>query len=145
MSKPAITTEGGNCLAFPDTCHLPAPPPPAGPGGIPTPYPNKFDNMSAKKTTKKVKFNKKKVCTQGSKTSRSMGDEAGCSNLPTPKGLMSMKNMHEGEYKGYSSKVKAENKGLVRLLDSTSHNGGGNDNQPMGKALVPSQVKIIAN
>jgi hypothetical protein len=27
-------------IAFPDVCHTPAPPGPAGPGGVPIPYPN---------------------------------------------------------------------------------------------------------
>ncbi len=145
MTKPAVTKEGGECLAFPDTCHLPAPPPPAGPGGIPTPYPNKGSISSTDKATEKVLFNKKGVCVQNSKMARSSGDEAGCSNLPTPKGLMSQKNMDEIEFKSHSSKVKAENKGIVPMLASTSHNGGGNDNQPMGKVIVPSQVKILIN
>lgn len=132
-------------MAVPDTCHIPAPPPPAGPGGIPTPFPNKGSISSTDKATKKVKFNKKGVVKQDSKIGSSMLDEAGCSNLPTPKGLMSQKNMHEIEFKDYSSKVKAENKGVVPLLATTSHNGGGNDNQPMGKAIVPSQIKILIN
>jgi hypothetical protein len=101
--------------------------------------------MSTDKATKKVLFNKKGVVKQDSKLGRSSGDEAGCSNLPTPKGLMSQKNMHEVDYKSYSSKVKAENKGIVPLLATTSHNGGGNDNQPMGKVIAPSQVKILIN
>ena len=95
--KPALIKATGLCLAFPDTCHIPAPPPPAGPGGIPTPFPNIGDISSTDKCTKKVLFNKKGVLVKGSKIPRSQGDEAGCSNLPTPKGLMSQKNMGAGE------------------------------------------------
>lgn len=142
MGKPAATKKGGNCLAVPDTCHLPAPPPPAGPGGIPTPYPNKGDCSSADKATTKVLFQKKGVCVQDSEIPRSSGDEAGCSNLPTPKGLMSQKNMSKVVFKSYSSKVKAEGKGIVPAGATTAHNGSGNANAPAGKHAVPSQTKV---
>ena len=145
MGQPAVTKQGGKCLAAPDTCHLPAPPPPAGPGGIPTPYPNKGDCSSADKTTKKVVFNKKKICVENSKLPRSSGDEAGCSNLPTPKGLMSQKNMGKIRFKSHSSKVKAENKGIVPLLATSAHNGSGNENAPMGKVIQSSCTNIMIN
>ena len=141
--KPASTKEGGNCLAAPDTCHIVAPPPPAGPGGIPTPFPNKGDLSGADKATKKVLFGKKGVIVENSKLGRSSGDEAGCSNLPTPKGLMSQKNMGKVAFKSSSSKVKAQGKGIVRLTDSTAHNGSGNENAPMGKIIAPSQTTVL--
>lgn len=138
-----MTKGGGKCLAVPDTCHQPAPPPPAGPGGVPIPYPNKGEVRSSKKATKKVKFLKKGVIVEDSKIPRSSGDEGGCSQLPTPKGLMSQSNMGEIEYTSHSSKVKAENKGIVPMAAGTSHNGKGNDNAPKGKIIAPSQTKIL--
>lgn len=140
--KPSATKKGGMCIAFPDTCHIPAPPPPAGPGGIPTPFPNKGSCSDSKKTTKKVFFQKKEVCIEGSEIPSSMGDEAGSSNLPTPKGLMSQSNTGKIKFKDWSSKVKAEGKGLVSLLASTEHNGS-NANAKLGKHCVPSQMKVM--
>ncbi len=142
MGKPAGSKKGGDIIATPDACHLPAPPPPAGPGGVPTVYVNKGSLSSADKATKKVLFDKKGVIVEDSEISRSMGDEPGCSNLPTPKGLMSQKNMGKIVFKTHSSKVKAEGKGVVTLGATTSHNGSGNANQPAGKFAVPGQVKI---
>lgn len=143
MGKPAATKKGGECLAVPDTCHLPAPPPPAGPGGIPTPYPNKGSPSSADKVTKKVLMENKKVVVEDSEIPSSMGDEAGCSNLPTPKGLMSQKNTSKIVFKSHSSKVKAEGKGIVPAGATTAHNGTGNANAPAGKHMVPSQMKVL--
>jgi hypothetical protein len=141
--KPSATKKGGMCMAFPDTCYLPAPPPPAGPGGIPIPYPNKGSNSDATKTTKKVYFEKKEVIIDGSEIPSTMGDEPGCSNLPTPKGLMSQMNTKKVVFKDPSSKVKAEGKGLICLLAGTEHNGMGNMNAKVGKHALPSQVKVM--
>jgi hypothetical protein len=145
MGKPACTKKGGQCIAFPDTCHLPAPPPPAGPGGIPTPYPNKGSCSDTTGTTKKVFFQKKEVAIDGSKIPSSTGDEAGCSNLPTPKGLMSQTNTGKIVYKDWSSKVKAEGKGVVVLGASTEHNGPANMNAKTGKQAIPSQTKVLVS
>jgi hypothetical protein len=143
MGKPAATKKGGECLAVPDTCHQPAPPPPAGPGGIPIPYPNTGSCSSADQATTKVLFEKKGVCVESSEIPSSTGDEAGCSNLPTPKGLMSQKNRDKVTFKTYSSKVKAEGKGIVAAGATTGHNGSGNQNQPGGKHVKPSQTKVM--
>ncbi|MBN4059142.1 DUF4150 domain-containing protein [Endomicrobium sp. AH-315-J14] len=139
MGKPACTKKGGLCLAFPDTCHLPAPPPP---GGVPTPYPNKDDPSSTDKATKTVLMEKKGVCVENNVIPRSSGDEAGCSSLPTPKGLMSQTNMSKVIFKTHSSKVKAQGKGIVPAGATTAHNGGGNKNMPAGKHIKPSQTKV---
>ena len=145
MHKPVATKAGGECLAVPDVCHLPAPPPPAGPGGIPTPYPNKAGCSSCDKTTKKVLAVNKPICVEDSEIPRSSGDEAGCSNLPTPKGLTSQKNMSETSFKSFSSKVKAEGKAVVFAGATTGQNGKGNQNMPTGKHVTPSQTKVWAS
>jgi hypothetical protein len=142
MPKPPCTKTGGQCLAFPDTCHSPAPPPP---GGAPGPLPNKGSCSDSVDTTEKVFFQKKEVVIDGSKIPSSMGDEPGCSNLPTPKGLMSQTNTGKIKYLDPSSKVKAEGKGLISLGATTEHNGSGNMNAKMGKHLVPSQLKVLNN
>ena len=140
---PVATKAGGTCLSAPDVCHVPAPPPPAGPGGIPTPFPNTGQVSSASKTTSKVLVSNKGSCVEGSEIGRSSGDEAGCSNLPTPKGLMSMKNMGKVTFKRHSSKVKFEGKGVVTHTAMTAHNGDGNANAPCGAHLAPSQTKVL--
>jgi hypothetical protein len=142
MTMPAATTAGGSALAAPDTCNIPAPPPPAGPGGIPTPFLNKADLSSTQKVDGSVLFDGKKVVVETSKVPRTSGDEAGVSNLPTPKGLMSMKNMDEADFKTSSSKVKVRGKGVVGLLATTGQNGS-NANMPAGTHLAPSQTKIL--
>jgi hypothetical protein len=140
--NPAATKAGGIALATPDTCYLPAPPPPGGPGGIPTPYPNKGSLDSADGCTEKVLIVHKGACVEDSEIGSSHGDEAGCSNLPTPKGLVSQKNLGKVVFKTHSSKVKLEGKGAVVHLATTAHNGDGNANAPCGKHTVASQHKV---
>lgn len=143
MGLPAATKKGGTALAAPDTCHIPAPPPPAGPGGIPTPFPNTAMLTQTDKCTEKVVFENKGVVVEDSEVPRTMGDEPGVSNLPTPKGLMSQKNMDKCVFKKHSSKVKAQGKGIVTHTAVTAHNGSGNANMPTGAHMVPSQVKVL--
>jgi hypothetical protein len=143
MPLPAATKAGGTALAAPDTCNIPAPPPPAGPGGIPTPFPNTASLSSTDKATTKVLMGNKGVVVEDSEVPRTSGDEAGVSNLPTPKGLMSQQNMGKAVFKTSSGKVKAEGKGIVTLTATTAHNGSGNMNMPAGTHLVPSQTKIL--
>ena len=140
---PAATKAGGTALGAPDVCHVPAPPPPAGPGGIPTPFPNTGMLNTCDKCTERVQVSNKGACVENSEMPSSRGDEPGVSNLPTPKGLMSQKNMNKVVFKTYSSKVKFEGKGVVRHTATTAHNGAGNANVPVGAHLVPSQTKVI--
>jgi hypothetical protein len=143
MPLPAATKAGGQALATPDTCYIPAPPPPAGPGGIPTPFPNMASLSDTDKATTKVLMSNKGIVVEDSEVPRTSGDEAGVSNLPTPKGLMSQKNMAKAVFKTYSGKVKAEGKGIVTHTATTAHNGSGNMNMPAGTHMVPSQTKIL--
>jgi hypothetical protein len=95
------------------------------------------------KATKNVLFSNKGVVVEDSEVPRTIGDEPGVSNLPTPKGLMSQKNMGKAVFKTYSSKVKAEGKGVVTHTATTAHNGTGNMNMPAGTHMVPSQTKVL--
>jgi len=142
---PAATKGGGQALATPDTCHIPAPPPPAGPGGIPTPFPNTGMLSSSDKCTDKVLIDNQGACVEDSEIGTTQGDEAGVSNLPTPKGLMSQKNMGKMVFKQHSSKVKLQGKGVVTHTAMTAHNGDGNANMPSGTHMSPSQTKVIVN
>ena len=140
---PAATKDGGTALGTPDVCHIPAPPPPAGPGGIPTPFPNTGMLNTADKCTEKVQISNKGACVEDSEIPSSHGDEAGVSNLPTPKGVMSQTNMGKIIFKTHSSKVKLEGKAAVTLSAVTQHNGNGNMNDPVGTHTVPSQTKVL--
>jgi hypothetical protein len=98
---------------------------------------------TASKVTTKVQVQNKGACVESSEMGSSRGDEPGVSNLPTPKGLMSQKNMGKVVFKTHSSKVKFQGKGVVRHTATTAHNGTGNVNMPMGAHMVPSQTKVI--
>ena len=145
MHLPVATKEGGTALATPDTCHVPAPPPPAGPGGIPNPFPNTGQLNSSDKVTTKVLISNKGICVEDSEIPSSHGDEPGCSNLPTPKGLMSQTDTGKVVFKQHSAKVKAEGKGVVLHTAVTAHNGTGNANMPAGSHMAPSQTKVLAS
>ncbi len=139
------TTEGGQGVSMPpDVCYLPAPPqPPAGPGGIPTPYPNKGEISDAKKVTKKVFIRNKPVTVAGSYVPSSSGDDAGCSQGPLPGklGLKSRKQGDKVEFTQESSTVKFEGKGVICQGASTKHNDG----NTIGKFMKPSQSDVLAD
>jgi hypothetical protein len=142
IGMPAGSKKGGTAQGGPDVCHIPAPPPPAGPGGIPTPFPNVGSLSGADKTVSKVLIEKKDTVVEDSEIPSSKGDEAGVSNLPTPKGLMSQKNMGEVKFQKASSKVFADGKPMVYQTAPTTHNGS-NANAPVGVFGVPSQTKVF--
>lgn len=121
------TTEGGRAMnAAPDVCCIPAPPPPGGPGGIPTPFPNMGMLSGAKKTTGKVLVRNKKALVEGSYVPSSKGDEPGCSNNPTParKGVAAGKNTGKVTFEKHSGKVKLQGKGAIFQGVPTKHNQG---------------------
>ena len=65
---PIATKEAGQAMmTAPDVCYIPAPPPPPlGPGGIPTPFPNMGMLASADKTSKNVLVRNKPALVEGS-------------------------------------------------------------------------------
>ena len=131
---PAITNGGGQCLAMPDVCITPVPPPV---GQVPIPYPNIGMMNQAQKTSKNVKFAGKEVVTLKSEIPRSMGDEAG-----TGKGIISGSNMDKVTFKIGSSKVKVEGQPCVYLTSMTGQNGM-NANVPAGIVVAPGQTNVI--
>lgn len=141
MKTPNSSVEGGKSIGLaPDVCYIPAPPPPSGPGGIPTPFPNSGSHDSAKKTTKKVFIRNKKCLVEGSEIPSTMGDEPGCSsNIPPgQKGVKARKNKGKVEFTQHSSVVKMEGKGVICQGATTKHN----DANTMGKHGVPSQSVV---
>jgi len=70
----------------PNVCLVPAPPPPAGPQGIPTPFPIMTDSSSiAESPADGVEHGGKKVMNTDSVASGIKGNEAGVGNLPPTK------------------------------------------------------------
>lgn len=126
--------------AAPDVCCLPAPTPPAGPGGIPTPYPNMGMLTGAKKTTTKVLVRNKKALVEGSTIDSSRGDEPGCSPNPTParKGMAVAKNMAKVSFEKHSGKVKFQGRGVIFHGVPTKHNAG----NTMGTFASASQSQV---
>lgn len=116
MGKPITTAAGGVCVAFPDVCLTPAPPPPGN--SVPVPYPNigtlsegNMDNLSGT-----VKCKRKWVVHSESSIRDSTGDEAGSAH-PTTKGKV--------EFSTASTTVKCDGgKGVVRMFDTTTQNDG---------------------
>lgn len=139
---PASTTEGGQSISTaPSVCYVPAPPVPAGPGGIPTPFPNVASHGSAEGVTQKVFIRNKPCLVEGSSIPSSSGDEAGCSqNLPPgKKGLKSMENLGKCEFPSHHATVKLEGKGAIVHLATTKQNNG----NTVGQHASPSQTKVI--
>jgi hypothetical protein len=144
MQFPNASKEGGQGIILsPDVCYIPAPPPPpAGPGGIPTPFPNIGNLTGADKTTDKVLIRNKESLVEGSLVPSSTGDEPGCSTIVPPgqKGLASMKNMEKVEFAKHSSKVKFDGKGVITHTSPTKHNS----TNTAGNHSVPSQTVVLS-
>jgi hypothetical protein len=139
---PASTKQAGQSLAIaPDVCFVPAPMPPAGPGGIPVPFPNMGQHAMAKKTTTTVYVGKKEVLVDGAELPSSSLDEAGCSMNPIPgqKGIISRKNMAKVVFKKHSGTVKFQGKGVITHTAPTMQN----QNNAPGMHSVPSQMTVL--
>ena len=130
---PGATKAGGQALAFPDVCKVPAAPSPP----IPTPFPNMGQVRSTSGTIAKVQFANKDVVVESSKISSSSGDEAG-----TLKGLISSTTGSEVSFRRGSSKVLVAGKAAVVHTAPTAHNGS-NANAPPGMHADPSQTKVL--
>ena len=123
MGKPIATAAGGVCVAVPDVCQTPTPPPPGN--TVPVPYPNigtlSEGNMDGLSETVKCQGNW--VVTKDSSIKDSTGDEAGSSH-PTTKGKV--------EFATASETVKCDDgKGVVRMFDTTTQN----DSNAVGTVL----------
>ena len=134
---PLCTKAGGQALAFPDVCKVPAPPAPP----VPVPFPNvaMLKQASGGTCSKKVKVLNQPVITVASEVPRTMGDEAG-----TVGGVSSGTNMDKATFKAGVSKVKVEGDDVVNNLKATAHNGA-SANAPSGAVLAPSQTKVLVN
>lgn len=134
---PACTNGGGSIATTGpvDACKTPTP---GGP--VPMPYPNLAQLTQAKGGTcsSKVKIGGKKAVHKASEVSMSSGDEPGTAGG----GIVSSKFKGACDFKKGSGRVKVEGKALLHLSGQSGHNGGGNDNVPMGVVVTPSQTKV---
>ncbi|MCA9607917.1 MAG: DUF4150 domain-containing protein [Myxococcales bacterium] len=135
---PASTNGGGQAMAMPDVCKVPAPP---SPSPVPTPFPNiaMLNQADGGTCSSRVRIANKKVCTVQTEISRTSGDEAG-----TLKGVVSSSNMDKAVFRSGVSKVQVEGKDIAVHLRPTAHNGS-NANAPGGTHVAPSQTSVIVS
>jgi hypothetical protein len=132
---PASTKGGGQCMAFPDVCKVPAPPAPF----VPVPFPNiaMLPQGNGGTMSSKVKIGNQPAATKDTEIPMSSGDEAG-----TLGGMISGQFKGACKFKSGSSKVKWEGKAAVHVTSPIGQNGS-NANAPGGMQVAPSQVKVL--
>lgn len=132
---PASTNGGGQAMAMPDVCKVPAPPAPP----VPTPFPNiaMLNQADGSTCSSRVRILNRKACTLRTEIARTSGDEVG-----TLKGLVSNMNMDKALFRRGSARVKVEGAALVTAMAPTAQNGS-NANAPLGTQLSPSQTKVL--
>lgn len=121
MGLPISTKTSGICFAIPDICLTPTPG-----GTIPIPYPNIGDLSQAVNVSTRVKLGGQPVILQASEIPSSQGDQAGVSG-----GVASGKIMGKVTFSTFSTTVKVEGKGVVRMGDTTMQN----ENNAVGTVL----------
>jgi hypothetical protein len=130
---PVSTKQGGDCIAFPDTCKTPSPV-----GTVPVPYPNTAMLMQAlpPTCTFKVKIMNQALITKQTTIPATTGDEAGAAG-----GVVSSMIKGPAQPKTGSLKVKAEGNPVVFQTCVWGQNGT-NANAPAGMQATPSQTKV---
>lgn len=131
---PAATRGGGQCLAFPDVCKVPAPPAPP----IPVPFPNIAQCAMANPgtCTMIVKILNQPALHVGSKIPMSSGDEAGVAG-----GVVSGVNMQAAGFKVGLPTIKLEGNDAIAHLAVTGQNGS--NANAVGVHIVPSQAVVF--
>ncbi|MDU8910053.1 DUF4150 domain-containing protein [Aestuariicoccus sp. MJ-SS9] len=121
-NKREISAEKQGCkviAAFPDTCFTP-PENPATPPGVPIPYPNFGMDSDLTKGSGTVKIKDGAISQENSSHyKKCSGDEAGSA---AKKGVITSKNTGKVYAQAWSSDVKVEGKGVVRLGDLATTN-----------------------
>ena len=126
----AVTLQGGQCLAMPDVCQVPAPPAPP----IPTPFPNVAMPMIGNPAATKVFIAGTPALHKGSKIPQTDGNQPGVIG-----GVISGTIMGQAEFLVGSMTVKLQGNPAVRLGDLTKHNNG----NAFGAVLAPSQTVVM--
>ncbi len=134
---PASTNGGGQAMAMPDVCKVPAPPAPP----VPTPFPNiaMLNQADGSTCSDRVRIGGRKTCTVQTEIARTSGDEAG-----TLFGVVSNKNMDKAVFRQGVSRVSVEGHDIVVHLKPTAHNGS-NANAPTGTQVAPSQTTVLVS
>lgn len=129
----AMCMEGGQCLAFPDTCNTPTP---VGP--VPVPYPNTSMGNSANPglCAKAVLFDFMPALNLSSMIPLSNGDEGGVAG-----GLVSGMFIGPTTFTMGSTAVFVEGQPAVYLSSPTSQNGSMPN--AVGANISPSQTKVM--
>lgn len=128
----ALTLQGGQILAMPDVCKVPAAPLPP----IPTPFPNLANPMLASPVTTKVLLAGMPALTVASSIPLSSGDEGGSAG-----GVVSAVLMGKASFVQGSAKVMLEGKPAVCMGASTLQNL----NNASGQVLQAGQTKVMIN
>jgi hypothetical protein len=133
---PASTNGGGQCMAMPDVCLVPAPPAPP----IPTPFPNiaMCNQADGGTCSSKVKMSGKNAMMVVSEITMSSGDDPGRLG-----GVVCGKIKGPAKFKQGSGKVKIEGKGAAYLGAMVGQNDDSNSNMPAGHQIAPSQTKVM--
>ena len=133
MPLPAATRQGGDTMAFPDTCKTPTPV-----GTIPIPYPNTAQLMQANPAScpDKVTIMNQAPITKQSMVPQTSGDEAGATG-----GAVSGMIKGPAQPKTASTAVDFGCNKAVRQTDIWGQNGT-NANAPAGIQASPSQTKV---
>jgi uncharacterized protein DUF4150 len=127
----------GIAASFPDVCKTPAPPAPF----VPIPYPNIAQSSDTSQGSTTVKCDGNPIMLEGSTFSMSSGDEAGSAGG----GMVSSKIKGKAEFTMHSFDVKADGKGVPRLLDPMQTNEGSpanSMNPAEAQAVIPA-VPIV--
>lgn len=134
---PAATKAGGNAMAFPDTCKVPAPPAPP----VPTPFPNiaMLNQANPATCALMVKIMNQPAAHKSTMITMSSGDEAGVAG-----GLVSGMIKGPATFKMGVMKVKIAGNDAINQMKTAGQNGT-SANAPAGTLLTPSQVKVIIN
>ncbi len=132
---PASTNGGGQAMAIPDVCKVPAPPSPP----VPTPFPNiaMLNQANGSTCSSRVRILNRKACTVRTEISRTSGDEAG-----TAMGVVSNKQMDKAVFRQGSAKVKVEGAAIVTAMTPPAHTGP-TATAPVGSPPAPSQPPVI--
>ncbi|MEW6262381.1 MAG: DUF4150 domain-containing protein [Thermodesulfobacteriota bacterium] len=124
----ALTIEGGQLMATPDTCQTPQPL-----GTVPVPYPNIAMPPVASSTTTKVLIAGMPALTKNSRISISSGDEAGVAG-----GVACGQIMGEAKFTSGSFRVKLEGSAAVFFGSLTTQNA----NNAVGCVLMTGQFTV---
>jgi hypothetical protein len=129
VNNMSVVHAGSNGMGtfMPDVCLTPAPP---SPSPIPIPYPNIAMSSDLASGSTSVKMDGSSIAIEGSNFSTSTGDEAGSAG-----GVASGVTKGKAEFVNQSMDVKADGKGVCRMMDMMT--GNSKNTPPMPEMQAP--------